>query len=483
MTRSEKVALAALTFIPFSYIISSAYLGVNGAHIFRQSDVYGHILGFIGTKGFSEYDRFIMGTRRVFDIPIYQFVIAKVSLLIHSDPLVVTRFINVFLWLLTAYSGYRLVRSLGEALAGTTYIFLLATSPLILHYFSVPLPDLMAIAFSMLGITLLHIKGANWPSILSALPFLATATLIKSPVPFVFILFYASYTALNIHIKELSTRKFIANNVPLITILITVLVFAIFAEQLRIILLDGGGGVFVQNPNWKWYFGTWDLRFSDGFWEIIWQRFNIAGPFAFGFIYVLVVVIANIIRPEKKHLFTTISALTAFFGGWLVFSNVYEVHDYYQLPGTVIIFLSFAISFSYLADTLLSKVSDRTRNISYAAVFVTLIPFAFLQVLTQESLSIKSRANLYSGVEYALRNQSVFLFVTDNRGRDPSMGGRLSTKYKKIIPKEFENKCTDYLNSYSGILVQGSSGCLTRNKHLAKYFIEENGITFFLDNR
>ena len=48
----EKYCLATLVFVAIASIIGSSYLGTNGSHIFRQADVYGHILGFMGNRGF-----------------------------------------------------------------------------------------------------------------------------------------------------------------------------------------------------------------------------------------------------------------------------------------------------------------------------------------------------------------------------------------------------------------------------------------------
>ena len=69
-----RLALAVLVLIAFSHIISAAYLGIGDNHAWRQSDVYGHILGFMHTRGFVEYDRFMLSMREVYDIPIYQYI-------------------------------------------------------------------------------------------------------------------------------------------------------------------------------------------------------------------------------------------------------------------------------------------------------------------------------------------------------------------------------------------------------------------------
>ena len=64
---------------------------------------------------------------------------------------------------------------------------------------------------------------------------------------------------------------------------------------------------------------------------------------------------------------------------------------------------------------------------------------------------------------------------------NPTLGGRTSTKFKIILTKDFEQKCQYYLKNYPAILTQGKSVCLESNKNLAKYFISDDKITFFLN--
>ena len=217
----QATALAAFVFVAFSHIVSSAYLGVNGNHAWRQADVYGHILGFTGGRGFAPLDTFI-GGQFVLDIPIYQYLIAKAALLTGSDPLVASRYFNLLLWALAAFAGYRLCgilaatrnvavgeAGIANATGGVAFVFLFALSPLILHYYSVPLPDTMAVTLCLASIALLlRAEGARdadgggngerrawqtWRGTLQALPMLLTATVIKSPVAFIFVVFYAVF--------------------------------------------------------------------------------------------------------------------------------------------------------------------------------------------------------------------------------------------------------------------------------------------------
>ena len=160
--RLQTATLAACVLVAVVYIASAAHLGIGGDHRFRQALTYGHILGFTGDKGFTPFDLFTLTWREgrfVFDMPLYQYLVAKASLLAGSDPLVMTRYVNLALWLLTAFAGYWFSKALSAtATAGVAFIFLFSTSPLILHFYSAPMPDLLAIALAMTGIALLHRK-------------------------------------------------------------------------------------------------------------------------------------------------------------------------------------------------------------------------------------------------------------------------------------------------------------------------------------
>ncbi|MGH8130199.1 MAG: hypothetical protein ACRES3_05030 [Steroidobacteraceae bacterium] len=90
---------------------------------------------------------YFFGQRSVYDIPIYEYLIAKIAVLFSADALVVTRYVDALLWLLVAFAGWRVVERF-ERHSGIIFLFLISTSPLILHFFSVPMPDTMALAFS-----------------------------------------------------------------------------------------------------------------------------------------------------------------------------------------------------------------------------------------------------------------------------------------------------------------------------------------------
>lgn len=57
-------------------------------------------MGYMSIRDFLPKNIFIEGAGMVSTIPIYEFVIAKISIILNSDPLVVVRFFNAICWIL-----------------------------------------------------------------------------------------------------------------------------------------------------------------------------------------------------------------------------------------------------------------------------------------------------------------------------------------------------------------------------------------------
>ena len=388
----EKTLIILLVFIALSYIISASHIGIEhyskhiaSSDIWRSADVYGHILGFMQTKDFTAFDRFVAGSKVTFDIPIYQFIIAKIAIFVKGDPLVIARFINALSWAITAYCGYKLILLLGgNALASLCFLFLLTTTRMLYVYANL-LPDTMAVALSIAAILLLQ-KKRRAGAILYASMLLIIATLIKPPIPFVFIIFYTVYLILN----NVFIKKSHINYLPYITLLTMLFLVAFATEQIRIILTEGHDGLWARNP--KWYFGTLEQILSYNFWKIVVLHLRyLFSSDLFFLIISIIFIIANTIKYEKQHLFITLSALVAFFAGWLVFSNVYVIHLYYQLPVMIILLLSSAISISYLV----TYISNKTAAINYQKIYkiILLLLIIVTVILSPNSFNEKKPAS------------------------------------------------------------------------------------------
>jgi hypothetical protein len=485
MRHAEKLLLYVLLFIPLAYILSASYVGLNDSGAWRQADVYAHILGFTGFKGFGPFEDFL-GQRTVYDIPIYEYLIAKTSLLIRADPLVVTRYFNALLWLLTSYSGYRIAESFREH-SGIIFLFVISTSPLLLHYFSVPLPDTMALAFSMVALAMLT-RGrlGPWQATLTC-ALLGTAALIKSPVPFVVLVFYTTWLGAGVLLRrEAVLLRFRSHWRYISSPLLVALVFAVLAEMLRNQVLRQGLGGFAQDPSW--YFGTMDMRLSADLWLSSLERFQDASTRYLANVYIILLLLA--IHPALRADRTLIpAAIAAYLSGWLIFPLLYRVHDYYQLPGTLIVYTVVAAAarslWSLVTEKLPPLASGSTKRLEYEhLLLVALLCIAVVASIGMRDISDFRRTSVYDTLEYALRNQETFLYVdndkkfSDNVG--PAIGGLTVTRFTQVNHFEFERDCVRWIDEYRAVLVKGTSGCLTRQKSLGSFYLASDGFEFLL---
>ncbi len=482
MRKAEVVSLSALTIVASITIIESAYLGINGNHVFRQADVYGNLLGILHIRDFSLFDLFSerkpWGNSAVFDLPVYQYLVALTSWLLHKDPLVSVRYINLGMWLITAGAGYYICSLLNNRLAGVFFIALLSTSRIFLHYYSVPLPDIMAIAFSMVATAILIREEYHWRYYLLALAFVLLAASIKSPIPFVFLIFAATYKIQSGNISGSSLIKKIQQQLPLLSFLLVCLCFVLLIEYYRSLLMSQTGSK--SGHLWQWYFGSIDLRLSWEFWNTILKRFDRWFP---GFLLFFIVVSYAVKRWHfsEKNRIIFISALFSFFSGWLIFSKVYKIHDYYQLPIAIIMFISFASSLSCLVGGLERKKLLSPWFLRFLPLFFTAL--LLLQLALIKPYSVKSRTSFWTSVEYALEKDKRFLLVSDDLN-NPAVGGRVSTRFVGINQVEFEENCHRYLSEYAAILLEyPASDCIDSAKAQASQYISDEKRIFFRGTR
>ena len=473
----EKITLAVFFLVTGMLIIGSAYLGINGHHDFRQADVYGHILGLLGERGFQPFDLFSArapwGDKAVFDLPVYQYLIAYFSRIFNQDSLVSVRYVNFFLWMITAFFGFRLCGNIGHRFSGIIFIGIFASSPLFIHYFSVPLPDNLAIALSVMATALLLGYKGSWRGFAFAFPLLVIASAIKSPVTFVFIIFLTSYLLLSSSVVEFNFATILRQHSSLIIFLITCLLATIALEIYRGRLLSEING---QHHIWGWYFGPPSLRFSQDFWRTLAERFNLWVPPYFLYTYIAISVFSISQRRRTGNLAVVISALFAFLSGWLVFSNVYMIHDYYQMPVAIIMFISVSVSVSQMIETHIKSnyLAEKMESIIPVLVLVLFV----YQLASQNYFSVKNRADFWKAAEYSLRNDDVFLFVSD-KDNNPAIGGRVSTKFVGITPREFEDNCDEFLHKHSSFLVDNAeSKCLDSAKQYATHYFADEGMIF-----
>ena len=459
--------IVILLIVASFYIVGSSYADLSEPHLWRKADAYSQILGWAGFKDFVPFQNF-MGKTVVYDIPVYEYLIAKLSALTFSDLLVTTKYLNLFFFLVVALTGY----SISEALcreAGIYYLFLLCTSRFFLYYYAAPLPDDMSLALSMAGLAIL-LKSRNLKFIVLAGALWLVAALIKSPIPFIFVVFFSSRLLLQ-HMRGTALSSYAWAVIPISL----ALVGAIAAERARMLIMSRNVGGFAQDPSF--YFGTLDQRLSLEFWTTMGHR-------AFSANRALAACVPGLIYLTFRGSFRTVLPFAvAFLSGWLVFAPLYLQSDYYQLPGTSLLFIVAAMGAQISAEFLMKKIDAgdtsawklrRARNL----VLAVLAP---LVVIYMPKLGEFHSTSFSKSVTYALRDVDHVMFVDDQHlATDPAIGAQIATKFTRIPPSAFEEHCESLIAANRAILVNGHSACLSRHKDSASIFIEDDGKQFYL---
>jgi hypothetical protein len=104
-----------------------------------------------------------------------------------------------------------------------------------------------------------------------------------------------------------------------------------------------------------------------------------------------------------------LSTAASFFFGWLVFSNVYFYHDYYQLPVVVSVFICLAVSMGAIHKEYF--VAEKSKKV--LSVFYTTISVLMIYSVLFLSIERGPRVSKWSAFEYALQKVYVVMLVTE----------------------------------------------------------------------
>jgi hypothetical protein len=444
-------------------IISASYVGLNGNHVWRQSDSYSQILGMLGQPGLGPFGTF-HGYAAIFDIPIYQAIVAALSTITGGEPLLIVRIFGAVLFVIFVFAGAKIAETM-EPGAGQVLAALLATSPLYLHYFATPLPDLLSLACSAVAVMLLLVSSGHSARYWLALSLLVIGALIKAPVPFVFLAFYVTWTLVNWR-STLSGRR---SRIRFGGLLAASLVAAIVAELIR----------FYINPKslsfrWNFYFGLPSDRISG----VTWKTAGIYAGEAFAFRWLTFAAVIALVLYLVLRRFEGFKLLlplgVGFAAGWLVFTKLYVWHDYYGLPTTFMLLMAVSIAVRGFAGL----IAQRVDLLSKAAP-VLLILAVPLMIVYGHKISSYSVTSEGQAMRFILRDVRHFVYVSNEDPDDPSseVGGLAAKPFTLVSPGEFERSCMEILHHERAVVinrsnVQGPSQCLSILRESAVSFMK-----------
>ena len=284
------VASVVLGVVSLLYLAAGLQTGLNGNQVWRQADSYAQTLGFLGFKDMQPLQVFNGGVQ-VFDMPVYQLLVVAITKFTHADPLVISRIVNMGFWVVLLVGGYVIAERV-LAGSGLWFVALVTTSPLLLHYYSAPIPDAMCLSLSIAGAAVfLALPGR--PAVAGASALIGVSAFMKSPIAFVVVVFLVLRVLIA---ADRGGRR--ASVLRLAPVLATALVGAAGAEQVRKAIMHTSDGGFAQDPSW--YFGTLQERVSGDYWATMVGRTGEA--FALGVVAIVVVaaIVAGILLAGRS---------------------------------------------------------------------------------------------------------------------------------------------------------------------------------------
>ncbi|WP_375405054.1 hypothetical protein [uncultured Amnibacterium sp.] len=349
---SKRNAAIALGVLSLLYLVSTTYAALNGTHVWRQSDAFAQIMSFLGAKSMEPLQLFNQPAT-MFDTPIYEWLAATLSRITSSDPLVSARLVNDLFWCVFLLCGYRVTERIVSG-AGLYFVFLAATSPVFLQYFAAPIPDGMALALSIAAIDVMA-TSVRALQLFSASLLFIVAALIKSPIPFVIIVFFVVSTA----VTALSERgvRGLLRHWPMVIPLAAAMGATVAAEVIRKIVTHSTPAG--EAANFTWYFGTGSTRLQQYYWQTMLDRAtaSFASPALVAVVLLGLVVLLACAPHDFARL--VLPPAAGFFAGWLVFANVFLLHDYYEMAVSALLMIGSALALELLAQRARAAIAVR----------------------------------------------------------------------------------------------------------------------------
>jgi hypothetical protein len=445
-------------------IISASYVGLNGVHVWRQSDCYSQILGLLGQPGLGPLDNF-QGMRVIFDIPIYQAVIASLATITRAEPLVIVRMVGGILFVVFAIAGYRIAEVIKPG-SGLVLAVLIATSPLYLEYFATPLPDILSLTCSTVAVMLLFGSGPDkryWLVLL----LLGVGSLIKSPVPFIFLVFYMTWLVLNWRSVSAGSRSW----VKIGGLLGVSFSAAVVAELIRRGVSEPRGWTVDNEFSFGSYFGHLRDRISPNTWKVAYHYAISAFAFRWLAVAAVIALVLYAVLRRLDAVKLMLPLFLAFASGWLIFTPLYDDHDYYGLPTTFMLLLAASIAVTETAG-LIGRGSDML-TILVTAVLVLAVPLILVYGNRTSSYGITSEGQ---AIRFILRDVKQFAYVTGEAKDNTAIGGLAAKPFTKMSPSEFETNCAAILNHVRAVVVLRSdssvpSKCLAQARDSSVSFM------------
>lgn len=337
---------------------------IGGPHTFRQSHVVSDIIslsrdseGGPQLAALERYDYAWAPGQRLFDVPLYQLLAAKLKDATGLGALHAARVLSLISFVLTCFTLQRLARLLlTSQLASALAVLVYSLSALSIQWHAAPMPDNLAVLLSLLSLlTYVESRGVRSLAFAASLACAGLATLIKPPVQLPVAIALGLAALLAKRRGVLSDKKLWAH--AAVTLLATC------AFQLLAATLNRGTE---KEESLAWFFGTFAQRLEPARWLSFARRFGsvfghplLFAPFAWGSYCLLIDSWRSRATEGQRYALCWLAGNTI---AAVVFFNVYSIHNYYQLP----LLPAYAILVAYGGERLLlSWPQLRTRLVHY----------------------------------------------------------------------------------------------------------------------
>lgn len=334
------------------------YAPITDQHSFRQAQTA--LAGFWLMKGgpFFQYETPLLGApwSVPMELPVYQWIFAKISILTGMGLEQSARFVSRFFFYAMLWPLFLLFRYFRFKKEGI-YIGLsiLLASPLYLYWSRTVLIESMAtfLGLGFFAYSLLTIceEKLHYKNLINACLFGIFAGTVKSTTAFMFFVlvgvaflyFYFSKKILLEKKRKIAIEFFCILIIPSITAIAWIL----YSDYLKTLNPLAN---FLTSENLKtWNFGTWKQRTSFDIWYMFFRK-TFHGSIGHRTTWILSLLALPFIN--KTHRRLALLSQLCFFIVPMVFTNLHIAHDYYWMANGIflIIYLAFVLDGMYSSD-------------------------------------------------------------------------------------------------------------------------------------
>jgi hypothetical protein len=351
------------------------------------------------------------------EFPLYEFIVAKTSLLLNQDLDQSGRLINILFYLLTFIPLFLILRNLGTSLeVRIITLCLFLSSPLYLYWSRTFMFESTALFFSTLYLSLvlsyikskkiLYITFACIAGTIGILAKVTTFVLFFIPAGYFMWLDWKKNEGFSLNWKVVRKKALLFFLLVIIPI-VSVLIWIDHSDTLK---NEREFKIWTSTQKARWNWGTFSQRFSPNTWRTITGRalYEILGPtklLALPLWTVMVFLFLLFFKKIKNKMIIGIFIL-AYFSAFFLFPNLHVIHDYYQYANTLFFIIAVGL-FIHALLNIKDQKFPRFLGIFLIILFITSGIYGYYHTY------YKFQKNVYPGQKNILKVARIVEQVTE----------------------------------------------------------------------